>query len=487
MRHYKISAVIPVFNTEQYLRGCLDSLMSQSVALDEILLCDDGSTDGSARICREYEEKCPYIKYFRQENKGAGAARNLGLSNCNGDYVVFIDSDDLVERDYARRIREEIDKREIDVFYFAGSVVYDGGNVKPNNVYKRKMDKCGHLLAGYEYLTMSFESLDPYVNPVFQCVKMDLINGGEIRFQETCTYNDNLFSIKVAMLAKSVYCLDEALYINRSRPNSLQSSGMTAQRYGDRCQVSAAVIRTIRDFKRDYDSDFLIHFVESQILTVINIRSNNFAGLLDKDILLFEIELIEVFLDLWLEDFVKYSELDIPTVFFLLKFGDYMQVILHDMDNPSEFRKYLPYINEYRRQYRTAKESIDNYMLDKLKKCVDLGNPAKEVVIYGIGKRMREMLDAYDDVYGKIKCHLIYAVSDEEVNAEMKANGNIIPISTIPPITDVIIVASGIYKLEMLQQLRKVVPWFPKEKVICPYNDRYDISFYDWRSFYNRP
>ena len=96
----KISVIIPVYNTAPFLRICLDSVLAQSRKADEIILVDDGSTDGSADICDEYALKESGIQVIHQENRGAGPARNVGLQRMTGDFVTLIDSDDEIEPDY---------------------------------------------------------------------------------------------------------------------------------------------------------------------------------------------------------------------------------------------------------------------------------------------------------------------------------------------------------------------------------------------------
>ncbi|MBR6412138.1 MAG: glycosyltransferase family 2 protein [Alphaproteobacteria bacterium] len=91
----KVSVIIPVYNVEKYLRECLDSVVNQTLKEIEIILIDDGSTDSSLDICREYAEKDSRIQVYTQENRGAGAARNRGIRIAKGEYVAFIDADDF--------------------------------------------------------------------------------------------------------------------------------------------------------------------------------------------------------------------------------------------------------------------------------------------------------------------------------------------------------------------------------------------------------
>lgn len=95
-----LSVVVAVYNTEQYLRKCLTSIVEQNYQVDELILVDDGSTDSSGKICDEFLEKYDYIKVIHQQNKGQTAAQKAGMKQAGGYYISFIDSDDWVEKNY---------------------------------------------------------------------------------------------------------------------------------------------------------------------------------------------------------------------------------------------------------------------------------------------------------------------------------------------------------------------------------------------------
>lgn len=94
-----ISVIIPVYNVEQYLKRCLDTVINQTYKNLEIILIDDGSTDNGGKICDEYALKDNRIKVIHKENGGVSSARNLGLDIAKGDYIGFVDSDDFIEND----------------------------------------------------------------------------------------------------------------------------------------------------------------------------------------------------------------------------------------------------------------------------------------------------------------------------------------------------------------------------------------------------
>ena len=108
----EISVIIPVYNAEKYIAGCLDALCAQTFGDIEVLCVDDGSTDGSGSILAEYAGKDPRIRVFPQANSGPAAARNLGLKNAGGRYVMFCDADDSYRPDCCERmLRAMTEKR----------------------------------------------------------------------------------------------------------------------------------------------------------------------------------------------------------------------------------------------------------------------------------------------------------------------------------------------------------------------------------------
>jgi glycosyltransferase involved in cell wall biosynthesis len=96
----RVSVIVPVYNAESYLRRCLDSILNQSYSDLELVLVNDGSTDGSADICNEYEKKDNRVKFLSQTNQGPALARKYGVENAEGVYVMFVDSDDYIDEGY---------------------------------------------------------------------------------------------------------------------------------------------------------------------------------------------------------------------------------------------------------------------------------------------------------------------------------------------------------------------------------------------------
>ena len=111
----KVSLGVPVYNANEYLRECLDSILNQTFQDFEVLLVDDGSTDGSYNICYEYAQKSDKIRYYHQNHKGIDDTRNLILREADGDFITWIEATDSVEPDYLQHLVDIQNKSNADI------------------------------------------------------------------------------------------------------------------------------------------------------------------------------------------------------------------------------------------------------------------------------------------------------------------------------------------------------------------------------------
>ena len=108
-----ISVIVPVYNVEPYLRQCIDSILNQTYTDFELILVDDGSTDRCPEICDKYKEKDDRVRVLHKTNGGLSDARNHGIDIANGDYITFIDSDDMVSKDYLEVLIQSLKSKMI--------------------------------------------------------------------------------------------------------------------------------------------------------------------------------------------------------------------------------------------------------------------------------------------------------------------------------------------------------------------------------------
>lgn len=212
----KISVVIPVYNTKKYLKNCLDSVLNQGYENIEIILINDGSTDGSKEICEKYSDKDKRIKVFHQKNLGASVARNKGIYNATGEYLMFLDSDDFWVENCLKKIIEKILKLEekVDVVFLNSAVIKSDGNLTQ--------------FKGYEFSLIGKKQLYPYIAKqdkvcVSACLKVlrkNLFENKKLYFKEGILAEDIDWFFNLILTANSFYAISENFYCYRIRKNS---------------------------------------------------------------------------------------------------------------------------------------------------------------------------------------------------------------------------------------------------------------------------
>ena len=156
----KLSFIVPVYNVEQYLRKCVDSLLAQDYDNYEIILVDDGSTDSCPSICDEYasasfasfHQSITPIRVIHQKNGGLSVARNAGLKAAEGEYVCFVDSDDYWEKNVLGSLMEQVERDNLDVLRFDYQNVNEQYQVYLPNKYPHQIDSQVGVTNGLDYL-----------------------------------------------------------------------------------------------------------------------------------------------------------------------------------------------------------------------------------------------------------------------------------------------------------------------------------------------
>lgn len=207
----KVSVIIPVYNSEAYLKECLESVIHQTLQNIEIICVDDGSTDASMNILQEYVQKDERFKILEQRHLGGGAARNLGLKVAEGEYLSFLDSDDFFELDMLEKIYLRCSEKKADVGVF-GVMCYHQAtgaqNYEAAGLRKEYLpDKEVFMWSDFpEYVFNSFHNWA--WNKLFL---REFVLKNQIYFQEIKRTNDLLFTNKAMILASRIVILDEAL------------------------------------------------------------------------------------------------------------------------------------------------------------------------------------------------------------------------------------------------------------------------------------
>lgn len=216
------SIIIPVYNVEQYLKECVDSVLKQTYNDYEIILVNDGSKDGSAQICEQYAKNYKEINVVHKENGGLSSARNEGLKRAKGEYIVFIDSDDYIkERNFLEHLKEKTNNSP-DLILYKFEKYYENRRTfskctfsLPQNVEEMKLCEIIEELVK----TDAF-----YCSAWSKCVRRDLLTTNDIWFQEGIIAEDQEWYYHVLLNTKTINTLDESVIIYRQRDNSITSS-----------------------------------------------------------------------------------------------------------------------------------------------------------------------------------------------------------------------------------------------------------------------
>ena len=197
----KLSIVVPIYNVEAYLAECLECLLDQDLEASEyeIILVDDGSTDGSKHIAEKYAEKYACVVLFSQENRGVSVARNVGVSKAKGDFLYFIDSDDYVERKSLGKIFAFAEKNSLDFCGFASrrTPFRNASNVPDWACLEKEPE----ILTGLQLLANC-----GYNNGVWWYIfKKDILERNGIFFEPGTLAEDGPFTANLLIHAKKRY------------------------------------------------------------------------------------------------------------------------------------------------------------------------------------------------------------------------------------------------------------------------------------------
>lgn len=226
MNQIMISIVVPVYNVEKYINQCIDSILNQTYPHFELICVDDGSTDNSYKILKEYEKQDSRVIVIQQKNQYAGVARNRGMEIAKGKYILFLDSDDFILENTFELLVEGAEKDKTDVLVF-DSYQYDNTTQKVINTLwvalKPNMFGTG-IKSAKEISDIVFDFTTPV--PWNKFYLREFIKENNIKFQDLKRSNDMFFVYASLACANRIGVLNQKLYFYRdNNKESLQGSG----------------------------------------------------------------------------------------------------------------------------------------------------------------------------------------------------------------------------------------------------------------------
>lgn len=214
MKNIKVSIVIPVYNASKYLSKCLDSVINQSYRDIEIILVDDGSTDNSGKICDDYADNDKRIAVLHGKNSGVSTARNNGIKSSTGEYVTFVDSDDIIHPDYIKKLVNNLNDDVLPVCQIEN--FYDEVIFLDNEKEKIKLDK-SHFIELCKWTLLN--------TPCCKLYNLDIIRKNKILFDAKLSLGEDLlFNFDYLNYIDKITIVNQKLYYYRRSENDTLST-----------------------------------------------------------------------------------------------------------------------------------------------------------------------------------------------------------------------------------------------------------------------
>ncbi|MEO6353633.1 MAG: glycosyltransferase family 2 protein [Oxalobacteraceae bacterium] len=214
----RITAIVPAYNVEVYVAAAIDSLLNQTCKFHEIIIVNDGSTDGTGMLIDQYWDIAG-VKIFHTENNGQGCARNFALSQASGDYVYFFDSDDLLSVDFVESMHALISQKPaIDIIYFSGeSFLDDGCRSEYMPAYDRKIDR--EYPSGVDATGAMLRQDVYFASPCLYLSKKSLWDDNGLTFMDI-VHEDEEIIMRLSCSAGVSRCVDTSFFKRRIRAGS---------------------------------------------------------------------------------------------------------------------------------------------------------------------------------------------------------------------------------------------------------------------------
>lgn len=435
-----ISAIVPVYNVENYLRVCLDSIANQKIPFDEVVLVNDGSTDSSLEICKEYCRRYAYFILLNQQNMGLSAARNAGTKVATGKYVVYIDSDDYIRNNMVTHLLMSLKEENYDVLLYNAEIQYEEEGGEPADYFMRGSQFYGKAMRGIDYLMKSFPA-NYVVSACVAAYRRQFILDKDIRFQEGMYFEDNAFCLQIYIMAERVKCIEQVLYIRRYHGGTITSDKKGYRKQIDLIKMNEIIWNIL--VQSDLDIYFIIRFVAYYFIHTWNIISEtNYHEAVKGE----WNKMLAIFHDMWVEEYQSK----------VLDFEGMAALLLYYKESKK---------NE---DIEAIERGFEIYLAKRLRS-IPLSNPIKRVGIYGIGRHTEILLALYKKYVGKIESDIFFVVSQNTKKWNNYKGYGLISCDQLPNNTDCIVISSFVYQEDMCRMLSDYN--FDPDKIIKLYKD----------------
>ncbi|MBQ6100230.1 MAG: glycosyltransferase family 2 protein [Methanobrevibacter sp.] len=271
----KVSVIIPVYNAEKYLEESIDGILNQTLDDLEVLCVDDGSTDRSLEILKEISAKDERVKYFHQENRGGGAARNVAIPKASGKYIYFMDADDILETTALKEFWDIAEEKELDFLLFqATNYAEDTGEYYETEDYTMAelAEEVGDKIFSYEDIGDLLFKMS--VTPWSKFYNREFVIKSGAQFAEGLIFHDNIFFFDIIFQAKRIYFYKKCLYTRRR--HSASSTGAGDLRFVDFVTISDMI------WEKCFKHDVFDRFIKELAFKKVNKVYARYKGIKDE-------------------------------------------------------------------------------------------------------------------------------------------------------------------------------------------------------------
>lgn len=217
-----VSIIVPVYNVENYLHRCVDSILEQTYSNFEIILVDDGSKDDSGNICDYYKQKDCRVKVIHKENGGLSDARNCGMKIAKGDYILFVDSDDYLDKFSIEKLFEKAKKFNLDIVEGKAYTVKKSTTIDDFVTYGIDEKR---IYSGTEYAISRIKNHCFYAAVWLKMYKKELIEKNKLKFKDKRLHEDELWNPQAILNADRIMYIDYPFYYyDTSRDSSIMNN-----------------------------------------------------------------------------------------------------------------------------------------------------------------------------------------------------------------------------------------------------------------------
>ena len=226
-----VSIIVPAYNVEHYIKKCMQSLLKQTYQNIEIILVDDGSTDKTLEICSKYSEKDARVRVYHQKNSGQAVARNFAFSVAQGEYIIYVDSDDYVSIKYVEKLLDQALKYQADIVECYAQKFWNGGKKGRFKIEHQEIKVYSASKALEEFCYQRKFNAAPWA----KIIRKELLN--DLPFPSNTGYEDMAIMYRLIGKAKRIVLLPEVLYFYRQHDGSTMHTDFSDKKV-DRIRIA---------------------------------------------------------------------------------------------------------------------------------------------------------------------------------------------------------------------------------------------------------